>query len=90
MNLSLEEQELVECMLGEQVTLDNLVSKSTPEELAAMSVRHALDFRRLLGSLECVEMYLESGQVAEAHSIVKDGMDFYQHIASIRAKELQP
>ncbi|MGI9273855.1 MAG: hypothetical protein ACR2PT_03215 [Endozoicomonas sp.] len=89
MNISAEDMETLEHGLSQGTTASILASHKSPDTLAQMALNHALDFRRLLGSLECVQMYLDAGKVSEAHKVVNDGLEFYQLIASIRAKELQ-
>ena len=89
MNISAEEQDILEHGLSQGATAAFLASQKSPDTLAQMALNHAVDFRRLLGSLECVQMYLEAGKISEAHKVVNDALDFYQLIASVRAKELQ-
>ena len=81
--------EILEHGLSQGTAAASLAKHKSDVLLAQMALDHALDFRRLLGSLECVQMYLEAGKVSEAHKVVNDGLEFYQLIASIRAKDLQ-
>lgn len=89
MNISAEENEILEHGLSQGSTAKFLCEQKAPELLAQMALNHTLDFRRLLGSLECVQMYLEAGQVSEAHRIVNEALEFYQLVASARARDLQ-
>ncbi|OED40254.1 hypothetical protein ACH42_17230 [Endozoicomonas sp. (ex Bugula neritina AB1)] len=90
MTTEVEKQELLEFQIATPENLSLLVQTKSPEKLAEMATLHAIDFRRLLGSMDCIQMYMDSGQIREAKKIVDDALDFYQTIANIRAKEIQP
>ena len=88
MNLTEQEKELLEHQIGDPVNIDRLAKNRTPEQLAGMAVMHTLDFRRLLGSLECVQMYLEAGQVSEAHKLVNEALEFYHLVGNVRTRQM--
>ena len=88
MNLTGRDKELIEQQMGDPINIDRLAKNKTPDQLAGMAVMHTLDFRRLLGSMECVQMYLDAGKVAEAHKLVNESLDFYHLVGNVRTREM--
>ncbi|AMO58240.1 hypothetical protein GZ77_21160 [Endozoicomonas montiporae] len=88
MNLTEQDKELLERQIGDSVNINRLANEKTPDELAGMAVVHTLDFRRLLGSLECVQMYLETGKISEAHKLVNEAVEFYHLVGNVRTREM--